>query len=95
MPVKLSSSDLKYTYSKFAVNGSGSPFKGKPDSTLFNRHEEFEILPMIEKVMNDLGFVDGADVHIIEDIIHTKMPANTNSRAEVYDWLIRELKLSS
>ncbi len=92
MAVKLNSSNLKYVYSKYAVNGDSPKFSGKPDILKFNRHEEYEMLPMIEKVMNDLNFSEAGDVHIIEDLIHTKMPSGTTSREEVYDWLINELK---
>lgn len=92
MPVRLRSMDLKYSYSKFSVYGSISSFRGKPDTTIFNRYEEFEILPMIEKVMNDLSLVECADIHIIEDIIHTKQPSECKTREQVYDWLISEIK---
>ena len=92
MAIKLNSSNLKYTYSKYAVNGGGCEFRGKPDSIKFIRHEEYEMIPMIENVMNDLYLTDAGDVHIMEDMIHLKMPPDCISREEVYDWLVREIK---
>ena len=92
MAVKLNSSDLKYVYSKFATNGEFPKFSGKPDDRKFNRHEEYEMIPMIEQVMNDHNLSDSGDVHIIEDMIHTKMPSEARSRGEVYDWLRSELR---
>lgn len=92
MTVKLNSVDLKYVYSKYAVNGEHPKFMGKPDNIKFNRHEEFEMIPMIEQVMNDLHFNESGDVHIIEDMIHLKMPPECISREDVYDWLLNELK---
>jgi hypothetical protein len=49
------------------------------------------MIPMIEKVMNDLKLTK-PDVHIIEDIIHTKLPSECRTREEVYDWLLSELR---
>ena len=53
--INLSISDLKYEYSKKATGGDNPKFTGKPDSGLFNREEEYEVIPMLNKVLDELG----------------------------------------
>ena len=51
MGANIKSSDLKYEYSKKATGGDNPKFTGKPDSALFNREEEYEVIPMLNKVL--------------------------------------------
>lgn len=46
MPL-LSKSDLKYKYSWTALESDDPRVTGKPDSTLLNREEGYEVLPFI------------------------------------------------
>ena len=87
MNLKIKTSDLKRAYSKRATNGDNPKFTKKPDSLLFNRHEEYEVIPMLEQVLNKLESNLQKDVHLLEDLLLV-MPSNIRSREEVYDWLI-------
>ena len=88
MGVKIKVSDLKYEYSKTATNGDDPKFTGKPDSTLFNKQEEYEVIPMLQKVMDELETLEKNDLHKLEDMIEDDLPSNTRSRDKVFDWLV-------
>ena len=69
--INLSISDLKYEYSKKATGGDNPKFTGKPDSGLFNREEEYEVIPMLNKVLDELGTLKVSALHKLEDMKDT------------------------
>ncbi len=87
--INLSISDLKYEYSKKATGGDNPKFTGKPDSGLFNREEEYEVIPMLNKVLDELGTLKVSALHKLEDMIENDLPGNVRSRENVFDWLVK------
>ena len=88
MGLKIKTSDLKYEYSDTATNGDNPKFSGKPDSILFNREEEYEVIPMLENVMDELGTKKKTGLHKLEDMIKDDLPGSTRKREDVFDWLV-------
>ena len=88
MGAKFKASDLEYKYSKTATGGDNPKVIGKPDSTLFNRKEEYEVLSMLNKTLDELNTSSKTDLHKLEDMIQNELPGDIRSREKVFDWLI-------
>jgi hypothetical protein len=86
MTVTVKASDFKFKYPRDVANRDQAKFTGLPDSTPFNRHDLYEILPMMSAAMNELGSEDGEVLHLLEDVLN-QMPAFISTREEVFDYL--------
>lgn len=86
--VKLKASDLYYKYPKDIANRHKPKFAGKPDPAPFNRDDLYEVLPMMEAVMNELGTTEGRVLNMLEEIMITEMPRFIESREMVFDCLV-------
>jgi len=86
MPIIVKASDLKFKYPRDVANREKPKFSGLPDPAPFNRHDLYEILPLLSAVMNELGSSDGEVLHLIEDVLN-EMPSFITSRSEVFDYL--------
>jgi len=86
--VALKASDLYYKYPKDLANRHRPKFAGKPDPAPFNRDDLYEVLPMLEAVMNELGTTEGRVLHMLEDIMNAEMPRFIESREMVFDCLV-------
>ncbi len=86
MAVIIKASDVKFRYPRDVANRNKPKFAGLPDPAPFNRHDLYEILPMLTAVMNELGSNDGEMLHMIEDALNT-MPGFITTRGEVFDYL--------
>ena len=86
MAVIIKASDVKFRYPRDVANRDKPKFAGLPDPAPFNRHDLYEILPMLTAVMNELGSNDGEVLHMIEDALNT-MPGFITTRGEVFDYL--------
>ncbi|MRR38194.1 hypothetical protein EG829_26800 [bacterium] len=84
----MKASDLYYKYPKDIANRHKPKFVGKPDPTPFNRDDLYEVLPMMEAVMNELGTNDGSVLNMLEDIMNGEMPRFIESREMVFDCLV-------
>lgn len=80
-------SDLKFRYPKDLVRRHEPKFSGLPDPATFNRHDLYDILPMMGAVMAELGTIDGEHLHLLEDILN-EMPRFIISREEVFNYLV-------
>jgi len=79
-------SDLQKTYS-WAVDGGDNPnLKGEPDSSLLDRTEGYEVLYMINKLMDAWNITTLAGGHKIENKIHA-CPTTMRSQIHVKDWI--------
>ena len=87
MGISIKASDLKFKYPKDIPNREEPKFSGIPDSTPFNRDDLYDVLPMMEAVMNALESSDGRVLHILEDILND-MPGFIVTREEVYAFLL-------
>ncbi|MHB8121686.1 MAG: hypothetical protein ACYDG4_05970 [Desulfuromonadaceae bacterium] len=86
MSLIVKASDLKFKYPRDVANREKPKFSGLPDPAPFNRHDLYEILPLLSAVMNELGSSDGEVLHLIEDVLNV-MPGFITSRGEVFDYL--------
>ena len=76
-------SDMIYDdYSWTAYENDDPKISGEPDSTLFNRHEGYEVLYMINKMASSIS--NGKK---IEKLIHNKLPSNIRKQSSVRDWI--------
>ena len=91
MTISIKPSDLQYKYPKDTVHRDKPKFSGKPDAEPFNRDDIYEILPMLEGVMNELQCHDGRVLHKLEELI-TQMPRSINKREEVFDFLVGTMR---
>ncbi|KAB0669369.1 hypothetical protein F6V30_11175 [Oryzomonas sagensis] len=87
MGIVVKASDLKFKYPKDLQNREEPKFSGIPDPTPFNRDDLYDILPMMEAVMDALGSSDGQVLHLLEDILN-EMPRFFVTREEVYSCLL-------
>ena len=86
MSILVKASDFKFKYPRDVTNRDLPKFAGLPDATLFNRHDLYEILPMMTAAMNELGSEDGEVLHLLEDVLN-QMPGFISTRGEVFDYL--------
>lgn len=87
MGIALKPSDLYYKYPKDTANRDRPKFKGKPDPEPFNRDDLYEVLPMLEAVMDELGSDDGRVLNMLEDILNQELPRFIVTREQVFDCL--------
>jgi hypothetical protein len=88
MGIRLKPSDLYYKYSKDVNNRDKPKFRGKPDPEPFNRDDIYEVIPMMEAVMDALGTSDGRVLNLVEDIMNQDLPRFIESREMVFDCLV-------
>lgn len=65
------------------------PHKIKMDAVMFNRKEGYEVIPMIQKVVDTFGFASVDDVKRVEAVIANELPGSVRSRKNVYNWLVQ------
>jgi hypothetical protein len=87
MGIVIKASDLKFKYPKDIQNREEPKFSGIPDTIPFNRDDLYDVLPMMEAVMNALESSDGKVLHLLEDILN-EMPGFFVTREEVYACLL-------
>ncbi|MDB5227427.1 MAG: hypothetical protein JWN78_1620 [Bacteroidota bacterium] len=83
-------SDLLFTgYSATAIKGDDPRVSGEPDNTLLSRHEIYEVVYFINKLMTQLRLTDKTDGQKIERMIHKGVPKELHSQAHVREWIIK------
>lgn len=87
MALAIRPSDLKYRYPRVVETRHLPKFQGKDDPMPFNRNDLYDIIPILEAVMDELGAVDGRVLHLIEDLLNQDMPRFIQSRREVFEFL--------
>ncbi len=58
------------------------------DRIMFSRRQGYEVIPMIQKVVNHFGYETEEDVKRVEEAIRSALPGNVRSRKNVFNWLI-------
>lgn len=61
------------------------------DRIMFSRRQGYEVIPMIQKVINHFGYETEEDVKRVEEAIRTALPSNVRSRKNVFNWLVEHL----
>lgn len=86
MAVFTKSDLVKTTYTWSADKGDNPKLKGEPDSSLLNRNEGYEVLYMIQKLMEKWQLKNIASGQKIERMIHVT-PSNLHSQVNVKTWI--------
>ena len=82
-------SDLQYTHYSWTAYGKDDPkVTGVPDSTLFNRKEGYEVIYMINKVLDKKGLTSVSSGQKVETKIKDKLPGDVRSQKNVLNWLV-------
>jgi len=92
MGIVIKPSDLFYKYPRDTARRQEPKFSAKPDRTPFDRDDLYEVIPMLESVMNDLGMDDARTLHAIEEIMIRTMPFSIIAREEVFDFLVGTMR---
>lgn len=80
--------DKKY---RWKSSKGDDPKKTSHDRIMFSRREGYEVIPMIQKVVNHFGYETEADVKRVEEAINNALPGNVRSRKNVFNWLVNHL----
>lgn len=92
MPL-LHKSDLQFQYSWTAIPPDDPRVTGKPDSTLLNRGEGYEVLAFINKLAIAYGWKQKASGLKTERLIKNNLPGEIRSHANVRQWLVDNWKV--
>jgi hypothetical protein len=92
MGIQIKPSDLQYKYPKRKETRDLPKFKGKPDPHPFDRDDLYEVIPMFEAVMDDLGTTDGRVLHRMEEVLNSEVPRFIVTREEIFDCLVAVMK---
>jgi hypothetical protein len=84
--------DLQYSYSRTAIAGDNPKISGVPDSILFNRHEGYEVLYLINKFMETHNLTDIQSGQKIERMIRNGLPGDVRSQHNVISWIANNWK---
>lgn len=87
MGISIRPSDLKFKYPRDVAKRDWPKFSGLPDAAPFNRDDLYEVIPVLEAVMDALESSDGAVLGMLEDILN-EMPRFIRSREECYRFLL-------
>ncbi len=90
MTIAVKKSHLQGKYSWEAV-ANDDPKAIKFDARLFNRREGYEVIPMIQKVVNHFDYETETNVHRVEALIQDELPGNVRDLNNVFEWLVTRL----
>lgn len=79
-------SDLQRRYNWSADGGDNPKLTGNPDSSLLDRTEGYEVLYMIQRLMDLWNLKNITSGQKIEDTIHS-CPTNLRSQENVQRWI--------
>ncbi|MDF2552446.1 MAG: hypothetical protein K0R36_113 [Chryseobacterium sp.] len=81
-------SDLYFTDYSWTTLASDNPkITGKPDSTLLNRMEGYEILYFINKLCELWNFTNKSSATKIEKMIRDEVPSDIHSQENIMKWI--------
>ena len=91
--VEYKKSDLIFdNYSQKTTPGDDPDIRGKKDSDLFNRHEDYEVLDMINNVSKYNKIQSKQILNDIEKYIHDDLDKNMRKKQDVLGHLIWKYK---
>ena len=92
MSVTIKPSDLYYKYARKKATRDLPKFAGKPDAHPFDRDDLYEVIPMLEAVMTELGSADGNLLQRVEEVMIQELPGFIRTREEVFDCLVAVMR---
>lgn len=88
MPIQIKPSDLFHKYKHKKETRHEPKFTGKPDPNPFDRDDLYDVMAMMEAVMNELGYQEGLILEKLEELMIFEMPRFIETREEVFDFLV-------
>ncbi len=88
MGIEIKPSDLYYKYRRNKEFRDEAKFTGKPDKSLYDRDDLYDVIPMLEAVMDELHCLDANVLHRLEELAGDEMPKFIRSREDVFDFLV-------
>ena len=92
MGVTIKPSDLQYRYPRIKETRELPKFRGLPDPHPFDRDDLYEVVPMFEAVMDELGTLDGRVLHRLEEILNSRIPRFIDTREEIFEALVEMMR---
>lgn len=92
MGIEIKPSNLYYRYPRKKENRDQPKFSGLPDPRPFDRNDLYEVIPMFEAVMDELGSDDGAVLQRVEEILNNNLPGFISSREDVFRCLVGSMR---
>ncbi|MDY0905115.1 MULTISPECIES: hypothetical protein [Pedobacter] len=74
-------------YNPHHVPGDNPNIRGKIDRDRFDRHEKYEIVPLINEFAKLKNLTMKKQCRLVEAIIHEHLPSNIVMRVDVLKWL--------
>jgi hypothetical protein len=91
----ITKNDLYHTdYSWTALAGDNPKITGKPDSTLLNRKEGYEILYFVNKFSEAHDFKQINSAKKVEKMIREEVPSEIRSQDKIKTWIEQNWKNS-
>ena len=92
MGIVINPSDLYYKYPRKKETREQPKFGGLPDATPFDKDDQFEVIPMLEAVMDQLKSQDGAILEKLEEVLIYQMPGFIDTREQVFEFLVSTMQ---
>ncbi len=89
MAIKVKRNMLQYEYSWGANGDDDRP--DRRDARFFNQHEGYEVVPMIQKIVDHFDYKNEEDVQKVEYAIKEGLPGRVRGRSQAFDWLVDRL----
>ena len=85
--MQITKQDLGYEYSWTVIGNDDPKISGEPDSTMFNRHEGYEVLYLINKLGKLWNFKQKISLLKLERLIQLHLPSTVRSQSNVNQWI--------
>lgn len=85
--------DLAYQDYDWTTPGDAAKLNSAPDRNLFTSTEGYEVLYMINHLMEETGSVSKEDGRLIEKLIHDRLPLGKQSQVTAKRWLQEKMEL--
>lgn len=91
MGIAIKPSDLQFKYRRKKDFRDEPKFQGKPDSRPFDRDDLYEVIPMLEAVMDAVQLDDGNTLYELENILNSIPSGYRPKREDIFDFLVEQL----
>ena len=88
MGLQIKPSDLYYKYRRNKELRDQPKFIGKPDPQPYDRDDLYDVIPMLEAVMDELNCNEANVLHRLEELAGDEMPRFIEKRDNVFDFLV-------